>query len=203
MSIITSLEELQALYGEPGLASTAKVLDHVNEAYGAFIKASPFALLATAGEGGLDCSPRGDRPGFVTIENPRTLLMPDRQGNNRVDSLANIVTDGRVGLLFLVPGSDTTLRVNGRAEVSVARALTARFAVDGKVPRSVLVIHVAEVYFQCARALMRSNLWADEARVDPSSLPTAGEMLAAASNGAAGGAGYDAAWPERAKSSMW
>ncbi len=203
MSVVSTVAELKAIYGEPGETSLVKELDHVIPEYAAFIEASPFVALATAGDGGLDCSPRGDMAGFVRIADPKTLMMPDRLGNNRIDSLSNIVTDPRVGLLFVVPGSGTTLRVNGRAEISVARNLCATFAVGGKPPRSVIVIHVEAVYFQCSRAIVRSDLWNPERHADPQSLPTPGRILAVTSGNRAGGEAYDRDWPERAKKSLW
>src|SRR3954467_15398788 len=156
MSVITTVEQLEALYGVPGEASLVKELDHIIPEYAAFIAASPFAALATSGPEGLDCSPRGDLAGFVRIRDPKTLMMPDRRGNNRADSLRNILRDPRVGLLFLVPGSGTTLRVNGRARISVDPDLLASFKVDNKAPRTVIVATVDEIYFQCARAIVRS-----------------------------------------------
>ncbi len=177
MTIITSIEQLEAIYGEANDASTVKVTDHVTPHYRAFIEASPFALLATGGPEGLDCSPRGDTCGFVRIHDERTLMMPDRRGNNRVDSLRNIVRDPRAALLFLVPGSGSTLRVNGRAHVSTEVALLQSFAMDGKAPRSVIVLAVEEVYFQCARAIVRSDLWNPAKHVDPKSLPSRGRDI--------------------------
>jgi PPOX class probable FMN-dependent enzyme len=203
MTIVKTVEQLEALYGTPGEASLVKELDRIIPEYAAFIEASPFVALATGGPDGLDCSPRGDLPGFVRIADERTLMMPDRHGNNRVDSLRNIVRDGRVGLLFLVPGSGTTLRVNGRAELSVAAALRASFAVEGKAPRSVIVIAVEAVYFQCARAIHRSQLWDPARHVDAKSLPTPGAILASVSADRIGGEAYDRAWPERARKTMW
>lgn len=203
MSIIATIDELEALYGKPGETSLVKELDRIIPEYAAFIEASPFVALATGGSDGLDCSPRGDLPGFVRMADEKTLLMPDRHGNNRVDSLRNIVSDGRVGLLFLVPGSGTTLRVNGRAVLSVDPDLRASFAVDGKPPRSVIVITVEAVYFQCARAIHRSDLWNPQKHVDPKSLPTPGAILAAVSANRIGGESYDREWPERAKKTMW
>jgi uncharacterized protein len=200
---IESVEQLEELYGLPGKTSLVKEIDHVTPAYAAFIEASPFVALATAGPEGLDCSPRGDLPGFVRIADRRTLLMPDRHGNNRADSLKNIVRDSRVGLLFLVPGSGTTLRVNGRARLSIDPELCASFAVEGKTPRSVIVITVESVYFQCARAIHRSRLWEEEAKVDPASLPTPGAILDELSRGEIEGMAYDADWPERAAKTMW
>ncbi|MFT8243370.1 pyridoxamine 5'-phosphate oxidase family protein [Roseomonas sp. BN140053] len=206
MAIIESMAELEAIYGPLGAvgeASTAKVADHVTPDYARFIAAAPFLALATAGPEGLDCSPRGDRPGFVRVADARTLLLPDRRGNNRVDSLRNIVRDGRVGLMFLIPGIGNALRINGRAHLETDAALLDSFAVDGKPPRTVTVVRVAEVYFQCARALIRSGLWKPESRVDPASLPTPGQILAGMSQGRVGGEDYDRNWAERARQTMW
>jgi PPOX class probable FMN-dependent enzyme len=201
--LVRDLVTLAALYGEPAAPATVKVTDHVTAHYQAFIEASPFAALSTVGEDGADCSPRGDGPGFVRVADPHTLMMPDRRGNNRCDSLRNIVVDGRVGLLFLVPGSGTTLRVNGHAVLSIDPALCRSFAVAGAAPRSVIVITVDAVYFQCARAIIRAELWNPERHVDPHSLPTPGAILAALSSQAVGGAEYDRVWPERARETMW
>jgi PPOX class probable FMN-dependent enzyme len=203
MPIITTLEELEAIYGRPAETSTAKVADRVTPQYRAFIDASPFAVLATCGPEGLDCSPRGDRPGFVRVADERTLLVPDRRGNNRVDSLRNVVRDPRVALLFLIPGIGNTLRVNGRAHLSTDSELLASFAVNGQAPRSVIVVTAEAVYFQCSRALIRSDLWNPAKHVDPESLPTPGQILAALSDNRIGGAEYDRAWPERARQSLW
>jgi PPOX class probable FMN-dependent enzyme len=203
MSILTSLAELEALYGLAGETSTVKVTDGVIPEYAAFIAASPFVALATSGPEGLDCSPRGDVAGFVRIHDERTLMMPDRRGNNRTDSLRNIIRDPRCAFLFLVPGSGTTLRVNGRACVDTDESLCASFAVEGKTPRSVIVMTTEAVYFQCARAIVRSDLWNPEKHVDPRSLPSPGRILAALSEDRVGGDAYDRAWPERAKQTMW
>lgn len=203
MNKISTVEQLEALYGLPGEASLVKELDHVIPEYAAFIEASPFVSLATTGPEGLDCSPRGDLPGFVRIHDPRTLMMPDRRGNNRADSLKNIIRDPKVALLFLVPGSGTTLRVNGRAHVSIDADLCASFTVEGKPARSVTVVEVDSVYFQCARAIVRSELWNPERHVDPKSLPTPGQILAVTSRANIDGEAYDREWPERAKKSMW
>ena len=203
MTTLDTVEALEALYGAPNVASTVKEADHLTPDYRALITASPFVVLATSGPEGLDASPRGDKPGFVRMVGDRTLMLPDRRGNNRVDSLRNIVRDPRVALLFMIPGSGTTLRVNGRAVLSVDPELLASFAVDGKPPRSVMVMTIETVFFQCARAVVRSALWDPEARVDPASLPTPGRMLAALSEDAVGGKAYDDEWPERAKESLW
>jgi uncharacterized protein len=203
MSTITAIEQLEALYGLPQETSTAKEVDWITPHYRAFIKVSPFAVLATSGPEGLDCSPRGDRPGFVRVHDDRTLMMPDRRGNNRTDSLRNIIRDPRAALLFLIPGSGTTLRVNGRAHLTTDAALRESFAVEDKAPRSIIVLAVDAVYFQCARAIVRSDLWNPAKHVAPGSLPTPGQILAALSDGRVGGEPYDRAWPERAKQTMW
>ncbi|MGJ4947933.1 pyridoxamine 5'-phosphate oxidase family protein [Bradyrhizobium sp. HKCCYLS20291] len=202
MSIITTIEQLEAIYGETGLASTAKVADRVTPHYRIMIEASPFVALATSGPEGLDCSPRGDLPGFVRIHDDKTLMMPDRRGNNRIDSLRNIVRDPRIGLLFLIPGSGNTLRVNGRGHLSAAPDLLESFRMEGKLPRSVIVMTVDEIYFQCARAIVRADLWNPEKRIDPRQLPTPGQILAAMTDGI-DGAQYDREWPERARKTMW
>ena len=201
--VITSVAELEALYGIPSEASTVKEVDRLTPHYRAYIEASPFMALATSGPEGLDCSPRGDKPGFVRIHDDKTLMLPDRRGNNRVDSLRNIVRNPRVGLLFLIPGVGNTLRVNGHAHLSADPDLHESFAVEDKAPRSVTVITVDTVYFQCARALVRSELWNPERHVDPRSLPSAGEILAALSDNRVGGVTYDREWPGRAAKTMW
>jgi len=203
MSIITTVDSLEALYGRPLETSTVKEVDWITPHYRAYIEASPFAVLATGGPEGLDCSPRGDLPGFVRIHDPRTLMLPDRRGNNRIDSLRNIVRDPRSALLFLIPGVGNTLRVNGRAHLSADPDQLRSFAVDGKAPRSVIVLAVESIYFQCARATVRSELWNGKYHRDPKSLPSAGQILAALSEDRIGGAAYDAEWPTRAKASLW
>lgn len=203
MPYLDSLDALEALYGKPAEASLAKEVDRITPHYRCFIEASPFVALATAGPEGLDCTPRGDAAGFVRVADDRTLHLPDRRGNNRVDSLRNVLRDPRVALLFLVPGVGNTLRVNGRARISVDPALLASFAVEDKAPRSVLEVAVETVYFQCSRALMRSDLWNPEKHADPKSLPTPGQILAALTDERVGGEAYDREWPERARQSMW
>ena len=202
-SFVETVADLESLYGAPGAASTVKVSDHVTPHYRAMIAASPFAALATSGPEGLDCSPRGDLPGFVRILDPHTLLMPDRRGNDRIDSLRNIVRDPKIALLFLIPGLGQTLRVNGRARISCDPDLLQSFAQEGKAPRTVIVIEVQEIYFQCARAIVRSQLWNAERHVDPKDLPTPGTILADMTSGEVGGDAYDRDWPERARRTMW
>ncbi len=203
MAAIQTIEELEAIYGSPGRTSLVKEVDRVTAEYRQIIEAAPFCGLATVGPEGLDCSPRGDLPGFVRVADERTLMMPDRRGNNRVDSLRNIVRDPRVAMMFLIPGSGNALRVNGTALVDTDSELLESFAVDGKAPRSVVVMRVDAIYFQCARAIVRSGLWTEDAKIDPSSLPTPGQILAALSDNEVGGKSYDEAWPERAAKSLW
>ena len=204
MNFITTLQALEALYQPaPALASTAKELDRLIPEYRRYIELSPFVALATVGPDGMDCSPRGDARGFVRVQDERTLLLPDRRGNHRLDSLRNIVLDPRVALLFLIPGSGTTFRVNGRARITDDAALCASFAVDGKPPRTVLVVTVERCYFQCARAIVRSHLWDAAHHVQPADVPTPGQVLQRTSGGGIDDAAYDAEWPGRAAKSLW
>ncbi|CAN7264884.1 pyridoxamine 5'-phosphate oxidase family protein [Pseudoduganella sp. LjRoot289] len=200
--IVTSLARLGQLFDEVGAASRLKEVPFVHPHYRAMIEASPFAVLATNGPDGLDASPRGDAPGFVVVEDEQTLLLPERRGNNRADSLRNIVADARVALLFLIPGVGETLRVNGTARIVVAPALLARFAVGGKAPKCVLEIKVEAVYFQCARAILRSGLWTAAAQ-GPATVPSAGTVLADLTRGAIDGAAYDQALPARQRSTLY
>lgn len=187
----------------PGPTSLAKVADHVHPLYRPYIEASPFAVLATLGPHGLDTSPRGDAPGFVTVADAHTLLLPDRRGNQRIDSLRNLVLDPRCALLFLVPGVGEALRVNGRARISAHPRLCERFAVQGKAAESVLVIHVASVYFQCARAIKRSGLWDVASHVERSRLPSPGQILQTLSDGGIDGATYDAELQPRQQRTLY
>jgi PPOX class probable FMN-dependent enzyme len=203
VKVIDTVDELEALYGIPLETSIVKEVGRVTPEYRALIEASPFAALATSGPEGLDCSPRGDLPEFVRVHDETTLLLPDRRGNNRIDSLRNIVRDPRVALLFLIPGSGTTLRVNGRAALTADPELLASFAVEGKQPRCVVAIDVESVYFQCARAIVRSQLWNAAKHVDPARLPTPGRILALLSEERVGGSEYDDTWQERARRTLW
>jgi uncharacterized protein len=203
VSVIATVEDLEAIYGRPKEADFVKVSDRVTAHYRILIEKSPFAALATCGPEGLDCSPRGDLPGFIRVHDEKTLMMPDRRGNNRIDSLRNIVRDPRIALMFLIPGSGNALRVNGLAKISAEPDLLASFKVDGKTPRTVVVMTVREVYFQCARAIVRSELWNPDKHVDPKSLPTPGQILAGMSGNRLGGTDYDLAWPERARTTLW
>lgn len=200
---IETLEALEALYCAPIPASLAKEADHIHPHYRRLIEASPFAVLATAGPGGLDASPRGDPAGFVRVHDEKTLLLPDRRGNNRIDSLRNILHDPRVALLFLLPGMGEALRVNGRASIYADPELLSGFAIDGKAPRTVLKIAVDAVFFQCSRAILRSRLWDPAARVDRASLPSTGTILAALSRSGIDGEQYDAGLAARLRDSMY
>jgi PPOX class probable FMN-dependent enzyme len=200
---LATLAELEAIYGEPSEAALVKVTDRIVAPYRRLIEASPFFVLATNGSHGLDCSPRGDAAGFVRVADERTLLIPDRRGNNRIDSLRNIVRDPRVALLFLIPGVGETLRVRGRAAISVEPTLIESFVTEGKPPRSVVVVTAEAVYFQCQKAIVRSDLWNPEKRADRKSLPSAGQILAAITENRLGGEAYDAAYPERMKATLW
>ena len=151
--------QLEAIYGEAYGPAVVKEIDHVNADYRAFIEAAPFCAIATSGPGGLDCTPRGDPPGFVRVLDEKTLLIPDRRGNNRIDSLRNLVADPRIALLFLIPGCGETIRVNGRAVISTDPALCESFVFAGKTPRTVIIVTVERVYFQCSKAIVRSKLW--------------------------------------------
>jgi uncharacterized protein len=200
---ITTLEQLTSLYGEPGAMSLHKELDHVSDHYRAFIDASPFVIVATSGPEGLDCTPRGDPAGFVRVVDRTTLMLPDRRGNNRVDSLRNLLVDPRIALLFLIPGVGETLRVNGRAIISIDPELCASFAMEGKPARSVIVVSAERVYFQCPKALMRSLLWDPSRHVDRRSLPSAGQIMAAIRPSEIDAAAVDRSYPERLKQTIY
>lgn len=194
---------LAALYGQPGEAALVKESPVLLAPYRALLEASPFVVLATSGPGGLDASPRGDRGAALVVQDERTLLLPDRRGNQRLDSLRNLATDPRVALLCLVPGRNETLRINGRARLSSDPALRQRLAMDGQPPATVLVIHIEVVYFQCARALLRSQLWSPASWPAADSLPSAGQMLTAASAGRFDGQAYDRALPQRQRDTLY
>jgi hypothetical protein len=202
-TLLTDATVLRELYGQPSVGAIAKEIDHVHPHSRAMIEASPFVVIATSGPEGLDVSPRGDPAGFVAVQDEKTLLIPDRRGNNRADTLNNLVADPRVALLFLIPGVGETLRVNGRAEICVDPAVLARFPAQGKLPRSVIVVHVERVYFQCPKALVRSDLWNPAKHVERRSLPSTGTILAGITRGRLGGVEYDSAYPERLKATIY
>jgi hypothetical protein len=205
--MLTTIEQLEALYAQPGERALRKEIPYVNDDYRAFIAAAPFVVLATSGPDGLDCSPRGDAPGFVRVVDERTLALPDRPGNNRLDSLRNVIVDARLALLFVIPGVGETLRVNGRGRISNDPTLLDSFAVDGKLPRTVLLIDVDAVYFHCSKALVRSRLWDPAHHVERSQLPSAGEILQriiAANDGEPfDAAAYDRELPERVRATLY
>jgi hypothetical protein len=200
---IKDVESLEELYGAPSGAAVEKEIDYLHPHYQRLIAASPFFVLATGGPDGMDASPRGDAPGFVEVGDEKTLLIPDRRGNNRVDSLRNIIANPRVALLFLIPGVGETLRVNGRAEISTSPALLGRFSVEGKLPRSVIVVHVDTVFFQCARAIFRSKLWDPTRHLERRSLPSLGTIVADVSQGRLDGKKYDEGLYERLRGALY
>ena len=204
---VANLAALAALYGQPGEASLRKEAPALTPAYQAMLAASPLVVLATSGPGGLDASPRGDPGSALVVQDERTLLLPDRRGNQRLDSLRNLVDDPRVALLCLIPGRNETLRINGRASLNTDPALRQRLAMDGKLPVTVLVIQIEVVYFQCSRALLRSQLWNPAAWPDLAAQPSAGQLLASGSGHGFttpfDGAAYDAALPQRQRDSLY
>ena len=200
MKYLETLEELEALYGTPGEASLVKVARHLTPCTRRWIMASRFCVLTTVGPEGTDGSPRGDDGPVVLELDEKHVALPDWRGNNRIDSLRNIIRDPRVSLMFMVPGSDNVVRLNGEARLTADDSLRARFERDGKQPRTVIVIKIAEIYSQCARAVMRADLWN---RNDADGLPTVGDMLREATSGEFDGKTYDADWPARAAKSMW
>jgi PPOX class probable FMN-dependent enzyme len=201
--LVTSIAMLESIYGRPSGPAVVKEIDHVNADYRAFIEAAPFFAMATSGPGGLDCTPRGDPPGFVRVKDEKTLLIPDRRGNNRADSLRNLIADPRISLLFLLPGCGETIRVNGSAVISIDPELCESFSHAGKAPRSVLVVTVDRVYYQCPKAIVRSRLWDPATQIDRNTLPSPGTILANISNGAIGGPEHDRTAPERLKATIY
>jgi uncharacterized protein len=200
---VKSVDQLEQIYGQPIPTSIVKEVDRLNEVYGKLIEAAPFVVIATSGPGGLDCSPKGDLPGFVRIIDDKTLMIPDRPGNNRLDGFKNLMSDPRIALLFLIPGCAETLRVNGRASVSVDPALRESFAVNGKPARAVLVVNIETVFFHCAKAIVRAKLWDPAAQIDRKSLPSTGTIIAEVSGGKLGGEQYDKEAPARIQSMLY
>ena len=200
---ITDLATLEGIYGAPGGAAVEKELDYLHPHYRLLIAKSPFVVLATGGPDGLDTSPRGDAPGFVQVEDDKTLLLPDRKGNNRIDSLRNILANPQVALLFMIPGVGETLRVNGRASITTAPEVIERFRVEAALPRSVIVVKVDTVFFQCSRALWRSKLWEPAAQIERSSLPSLGTMVQDISRDKIKAVDYDHNLYPRLKSTLY
>lgn len=202
MQRIETVAALEALYATPpGDAALRKVATRLTPKYRQWIMASRFCILSTAGPEGTDGSPRGDLGPVATELDERTLAIPDWRGNNRLDSLRNILRDGRLSVLFMVAGSSTVVRVNGTAWLSADASLTGRFETRARRPRTVIVLEIAEIYTQCARALMRAELWTSGDQ--SAGLPSAGDILTEMTHGDIDGAAYDAAWPARAEKSMW
>lgn len=203
MSIVTTIDELEQIYGQPSERSLVKEITYLNEPYRAFVEAAPFAIMATSGAEGLDCSPKGDAPGFVRVIDEHTLALPDRLGNNRIDNLRNLIADPRISLLFLIPGVGETLRVNGTAQISADPDLLASFVVQGKQPRTVILITIQAVYFHCPKALIRSKLWDPATQIPRSALPSSGDILQCITEGAMDGAQLDREYPERLKATLY
>ncbi len=202
--VISTMAELEALYNEPVYPpAKVKETDRITDAYRKLVEASPFCAMSTNGPDGLDCSPRGDPKGFVRVLDEHTVVVPDRRGNNRIDSLRNLIHDPRVALLFLIPGVSETLRIMGRVTISTDPELCASFTMQGKAPRAVLVIAVEKVFFQCAKAIVRSKLWDPTIQVERATLPTAGKILAEISGGKIGGDEHDRIAPERMKATIY
>jgi PPOX class probable FMN-dependent enzyme len=201
--LITTVDELEALYGTPSGPAVAKEVDRLTKGYRAMIEAAPFAVIATVGPEGVDCSPKGDPAGFIRVIDDVTLAIPDRPGNNRLDGMRNVLRDPRISVLFLIPGVGETLRVIGRASISVDPDLMAGFVVNGKLPRSVMIVKIERVFFHCSKAIVRSKLWDEATRIARTSLPSTGAIIAEVSGGTLGGAEYDRAAPERIKSMLY
>lgn len=201
--LVTTLEQLEALYGERKSSSTIKEIDHINGNYRKLIESAPFVAVATSGPEGLDCSPKGDPAGFVHILDDKTLALPDRPGNNRLDGFRNVLRDPRVALLFLIPGISETLRVNGRGSISIDPELMLSFAINGKLPRCVLIVHVESAYFHCSKAIVRSKLWDPATQIDRKSLPSTGSIIAELSQGKLGGESYDRELPARVQRELY
>ena len=200
---VSSISQLDKLYGTPAPRSISKEIGYISKHYRTYIEKSPFVVVATSGPEGLDCSPRGDPHGFVRVYDSKTVLLPDRRGNNRIDTLRNIVRDPRISLLFLIPGNNITLRINGHAEIVTTPDLCASFAINGKEPRSIIVVTVDRVYFQCPKALVRSRLWNADAQIPSTELPSTGEILQALSDDDFDGAEYDRTYPEHLKKTIY
>ena len=197
---------LEELYGKPVERALWKEIDHINKHYQQFIEASPFLIMATYGEKGIDCSPRGDPAGFVRVVNKNHLLIPDRKGNNRLDSLRNIVTNKKIGLIFLIPNVGETIRVSGHAKILVDDELCRSFSINGKPASSVLSIKVEKAYFQCQKAIVRSSLWDVSSYIERKELPTAGQMAKyfLSQRGIEfDGDAYDKSYPEHMKKTIY
>ena len=205
MEYIKSINELDALYGKPGEASIIKVVNKITSGYRKWINQSKFCIISTVGPEGTDASPRGDENAVALELDEKTLAIPDWRGNNRMDSLRNIIRDERISLMFFVNGSNNVIRVNGKAKITTDEALSAKFerktSTSSVRPRSIIIIKVEEIYSQCARALMRSKIWQEDPNL--ANLPTIGDLLKDATEGEFDGATYDKKWSARAAKTMW
>jgi hypothetical protein len=199
---INNLTDLEKIYGEPSPKSLVKEITYISDHYRSFIEASPFMILSTVGPEGLDSSPRGDPAGFCRVVDQKTVLIPDRRGNNRIDSLKNIVRDSRCSLLFLIPTVGETLRINGTAKILIQPELLNEFSIEGKLPRSVIAVTVDRVYFQCTKALVRSKLWKFEEWPKERPTPTAGQILKGLECDFDADA-YDASYPEHMRKTIY
>ena len=201
--LITTVEQLEALYGTPSGPAVAKEVERLTSGYRAMIEAAPFAVIATVGPEGVDCSPKGDPAGFIRVIDDATLVIPDRPGNNRLDGMRNVLRDPRISILFLIPGVGETLRVSGRASISVAPELMTGFAVNGRLPRSVMIVRIDRVFFHCSKAIVRSKLWDEATKIARTQLPSTGAIIAEVSGGRLGGEDYDRAAPERIQKMLY
>ena len=200
---IKTIEQLERLYGEPRPVAVLKEVEEITPSYAMLIEAAPFVAIATTGPEGLDCSPKGDPAGFIRILDKKTLAIPDRPGNNRIDGMRNLVRDPRIALLFLIPGIGETLRVNGRAAISVDPDLLQSFAIGGKLPRAVTLVTVERIYFHCSKAIVRSKLWSESTKIERASMPSTGTIIAELSNGKFGGESYDREAPARIQAELY
>ncbi|MFJ3372746.1 pyridoxamine 5'-phosphate oxidase family protein [Pseudomonas sp. NPDC086251] len=201
--MLNSIEALEAIYGQPHDRAVRKQIPFLNEDYQAMVRASPLVIISSVGPDGLDGSPRGDLPGFVRIIDERTLAIPDRPGNNRIDTLRNVVLDSRVSLLFIIPGIGETLRVNGTAQISAEPGLLESFAVNGKPARTVMLVTVEAAFFHCSKAMVRSDLWNPHKHLDRSALPTAGAFHKRLNDGQFDAEAYDRDAPVRVRDSLY
>ncbi|MDG2283990.1 MAG: pyridoxamine 5'-phosphate oxidase family protein, partial [Alphaproteobacteria bacterium] len=200
---VTSIEALEEIYGKAMDRSLTKEIDYISAHYRQFIEAAPFVLLATVGPEGMDCSPRGDPAGFARVTDEKTVMMPDRRGNNRLDSLRNLVQDSRISLLFLIPGVNETMRINGTARIVTDQVLRDSFAIQGKAPATVIVTTVDRIYYQCPKALVRSKLWSPDAQIERSTLPTTGQMQRALIGETFDAETYDKDYPAHMKRTIY
>ena len=201
--LLTTVEQLEAHYGHARGPAVIKEIDRINDSYRKLIEAAPFVAIATSGPEGLDCSPKGDPAGFVHVLNEKLLAIPDRPGNNRIDGFRNIVRDPRIALLFLIPGVGETMRVNGRARISIDPGLLQRFPVNGKLPRSVMLVEVETAFVHCSKAIVRSKLWDEATKIGRGSVPSLGAMITELSSGELDGEAFDRAAPERIKTGLY